>query len=94
MNALLHSHPLPLTPGAPARVLLGVPAKAAGPPVAVAARPHARSKGAQLAAAVVVLAAHAAPLALGLPLAAVPLVVGGLGVAAIVLSRWSPRAST
>lgn len=90
MNALLHSPSVPAAESAAAasrrRVL---PARAASPPAAAAVEPRKPLRAPRLVAAVAVVAAHAAPLALGLPLAAVPLVVGGLGLAAMVLSRWS-----
>jgi hypothetical protein len=85
MNALLHP---PTAPAAFGRHR-AVPAKAAAPPANVADKPRKPLRAPRLVAAVAVFAAHAAPLALGLPFAAVPLVVGGLGIAAIVLSRWS-----
>jgi hypothetical protein len=89
MNALLHSPPAPAAVSAAHGRHRVVPAKAAGPPAAVAAAPRKPLRAPRLAAVAAVVIAHAAPLALGLPLAAVPLVVGGLGLAAILLSRWS-----
>lgn len=89
MNALIHSPAAPAAGVAVPGRHRPVPAKAAGPPAAVVAKAHRARPAPRLLAAVAVVAVHAAPLALGLPLASVPLVVAGLGLVAIVLARWS-----
>jgi hypothetical protein len=90
MSALLYSTSPCAAEDAAASRRRVLPAKAAAPPAAVVATtPRKLLRVLRLAVAVLVVAAHAAPLTLGLPLAAVPLVVGSLGLAAMLLSRWS-----